>query len=138
MKILRIIPALILLLPVIACSAQSEKKDIATSSSGNIEAYYFHFTARCVTCRTVEAQTKVIIETLYPEMIKQGKITFQSVNLDDPSSKELAEELQISGQTLLLVKGKQKINITNEGFLYAVSQPDKLEAVIKEKIDSLL
>ena len=103
-----------------------------------IEAYYFHFTARCSTCRTVEAQAKESIEILYPDMINQGKITFQSINLEDASSKELAERLQISGQTLLLVKGDQKINITNEGFMYAVSQPDKLTTVIKEKIDGLL
>ena len=138
MKIIKIILALTLLLPVVACNAQTEKKDVKTGSSDKIEAYYFHFTTRCATCRTVEAQAKENIETLYPDMINQGKITFQSINLEDASSKEIAEKLQISGQTLLLVKGDQKINITNEGFMYAVSQPEKLKAVIKEKIDGLL
>jgi len=138
MKTIKIILALTLLLPMVACNAQTEKKQVQTGSSDVIEAYYFHFTARCSTCRTVEAQAKESIEILYPDMINQGKITFQSINLEDASSKELAERLQISGQTLLLVKGDQKINITNEGFMYAVSQPDKLTTVIKEKIDGLL
>ncbi len=138
MRMIRIIVALAMFLPIIACSAQTEKKDVKRSSSDKIEAYYFHFTARCMTCKTVEAQAEKNIETLYPELVKQGKISFQSVNLDDASSKTIAEKLQISGQTLLLVKGDQQINITNEGFMYAVHQPEKFKAVIKEKIDSLM
>ena len=95
MKTIKIILALALFMPVVACNAQTEKKDVKTGSSDKIEAYYFHFTARCLTCRTVEAQAKESIEILYPELVKQGKITFQSVNLEDESSKELAEKLQI-------------------------------------------
>ena len=138
MGTIRIILAIAMFMPVVACSAQTEKKEVKTGSSDKIEAYYFHFTARCMTCKTVEAQAKQNIETLYPELVKQGKISFQSVNLDDASGKAIAEKLQISGQTLLIVKGNQKINITNEGFMYAVHQPEKLKAVIKEKIDSLM
>jgi len=37
-----------------------------------------------------------------------------------------------------LVKGDQKINLTNEGFLYAVTNPTKLKSIIKEKVDGLL
>jgi len=49
-----------------------------------------------------------------------------------------AEELGVSGQTLLIVSGDIKINITNEAFMYARSKPEKLKQVIKEKIDPLL
>jgi hypothetical protein len=138
MKTIRLFLAIALFIPFAACSAQTEKKDGNAASSDKIEAYYFHFTARCMTCKTVEEQARLDIETLYPERVKQGKISFRSVNLDDASSKEIAEKLQISGQTLLLVKGNQKINITNEGFMYAVHQPEKFKAIIKEKIDGLL
>lgn len=132
MKTIRIILAIVMFVPLFSCNAQSSKKDVTTNSTDKIEAYYFHFTNRCVTCRTVESEAKADIENLYG-----GKITFQSINLDDASSKVLAEKLQVSGQTLLLVKGSQKIDITNEGFMYAVHQPEKLKAVIKEKIDGL-
>ena len=138
MRTIRIMLALAMLMPVFACSAQTEKKNAKTVLSDKIEAYYFHFTARCMTCKTVEAQAKEDIESLYPEMVRQGGISFQSINLDDASSKELADRLQISGQTLLIVKGNQRINLTNEGFMYAVHQPEKFKAVIKEKIDGLL
>jgi len=127
-----------LLLPVLAVNAQNSKVKTAPTKSASVEAYYFHFNARCVTCNTVEAQAKADIELLYPELVKSGKVSFKAVNLDEAKGKAIGDRLGINGQTLLLVQGGKKINITNEGFLYAVSQPEKLKAVIKEKVDGLL
>ena len=122
-----------------SCNGQNNsKKEVAATKGDKVEAYYFHFTGRCVTCKTVEAEAKKNIETLYPEQVKLGKVTFQAINLDEDSSKELAEKLGISGQTLLIVSGNQKINITTDGFMYARSNPDKFKQIIKEKIDKLL
>jgi hypothetical protein len=132
-KIMMFSFALVMLTGSWSCIAQTDKKDSKSNASTKVEAYYFHYSARCVTCKAVEAEAKADIESLYG-----GKVTFQSVNLDDASSKALAEKLQIGGQTLLIVKGDIKINITNEGFMYARNNPEKFKAVIKEKVDALL
>lgn len=113
-------------------SAQNSKKENAASASNKVEAYYFHFNTRCETCRAVEAQAKTDILSLYP-----GEATFTAINLDDASSKPIAEKLKISGQTLLIVKGAKKLNLTNEGFLYATTNPAKLKSIIKQKVDAL-
>jgi len=124
----RILVILVLFVSVIfEGNAQS-----GTKPSG-VEVYYFHFTARCETCRTVESETKADIQNLYG-----GQVSFRAINLDDASSKAIAEKLKISGQTLLIVKGDKKINLTNEGFLYAMTNPAKLKSIIKQKVDSLL
>jgi len=112
--------------------AQNSKKENPASVSNKVEAYYFHFNIRCVTCRAVEAQAKTDILSLYP-----GEATFTAINLDDASSKPIAERLRISGQTLLIVKGDKKINLTNEGFMYATTNPAKLKSIIKQKVDAL-
>jgi hypothetical protein len=141
MKTLKILLALTFIVPILSCNGQQDKKVTPSSSlasSDKIEAYYFHFTARCTTCKTIEASTKENLETLYPNQVKQGFITFQSVNLDDATNKPLAEKLGVSGQTLLLVRGDQKINLTNDGFMYAVVKPEKFKEIINEKIDGLL
>jgi hypothetical protein len=135
---IRLFLAIVLVLPFVACNAQSTKETTTAGSSDKVEAYYFHFNARCITCKTVEAEAKADIETLYPEQVKSGKISFKAINLDEPSSKTIAEKLGVNGQTLLLVSGSQKINITNEGFMYARTNPEKFKAVIKEKVDGLL
>jgi hypothetical protein len=140
MKTFRLIITLLLIAPFIACTAQTSNKETkaASNNSDKIEAYYFHFTARCTTCITIEARAKENLKTLYPNQFKQGLITFQSLNLEEASSKPLAEKLGVSGQTLLLVKGDQKVNLTNEGFLYAVAKPEKFKEIINEKVDGLL
>lgn len=130
MKRLKLILA-VAIIPFITSFSQQTKTD-NKSTSTKIEGYYFHYTQRCVTCKTVEAQAKENIKTLYGE-----NASFQSVNLDEDSGKALAEKLKVSGQTLLVVKGNSKVNLTNDGFLYARSNPEKFKTIMKTKIDKL-
>jgi hypothetical protein len=124
---------LMLVMSSFSANAQTAKKETAVSASNKVEAFYFHNTSRCVTCKTVEAEAKADLESLYGT-----QVTFQSLNLEDDSTKPIADKLKVSGQTLLLVKGDQQINITNEGFMYARTNPAKFKKIIKEKVDKLL
>jgi hypothetical protein len=139
MKNLIITGVLALSLLVISCNGKPEKKQPVAAVSGNdVEVYYFHNTIRCTTCLTIEAEARKNIELLYPEMYKEGKISFTSLNLEEATGKTMSEKLGVSGQTLLIVSANQKINITTDGFLYAVVKPDKFREVIKGKIDPLI
>lgn len=142
MKTLPNIILIVMTLFSLSCSSQSSRQTVVSQSaadnSDKIEAYYFHFTARCVTCRTIEADTKKNLENLYPEQVRTGLLTFQSLNLDEEPSRVIAKQFGVSGQTLLLVKGAQKINLTTEGFLYAVPNPDKFKQILNEKVEFLL
>jgi hypothetical protein len=123
----------------IYCSAQTSQKPVAVNSkNGDVEVYYFHMTVRCVTCKAVEAEARKNVEMLYPDQVKAGKISFIALNLEEATGKSMGEKLGVNSQTLLIVKDDQKINITNEGFLYAVSQPQKFTAVMKSRIDPLI
>ena len=122
----------LIIMSSLICNAQTAKKE--TTITGNqVEAYYFHNTVRCETCRTVEAEAKADLMNLYGD-----QVTFKALNLEDDATKPIAEKLKVSGQTLLIVKGDQKINLTNEGFLYAVTNPAKFKSIIKAKVDPLL
>ena len=119
----------------ISCSAQSENKNKSQnlSNADKVEVYYFHFTRRCATCNAVESVSKEAVAELYGD-----KVNFTGYNLDEEAGQTKGKELQVSGQTLLIISGDTKIDITNEGFMNARSNPDKLKAIIKEKIDPLL
>ena len=136
MKSLNIILSLILFVGLnISCNAQQEKKannsDLAVTES--VEVFYFHNTRRCVTCQAVESVSKDLVEELY-----RDKVTFLAYNLEEKDGKAKAGELGVSGQTLLIVSGETRINVTNEGFLNARSNPEKFKQIMKEKIDPLL
>lgn len=123
----------------ISCIAQTNAKPASSvSKTGDVDVYYFHMTVRCTTCKTVEAEARKNVEMLYPEQYKSGKISFTSLNIEEPSGKAAGERLGVNSQTLLIVKGDQKINLTNEGFLYAVNKPQKFSEIMKSKIDPLL
>lgn len=119
----------------ISCSAQADKNnETADVKQGdNVEVYYFHSSRRCETCKAVEDVSKTSIAELYGETV-----SFTGYNLDEPEASKIAEELEVSGQTLLIVSGDTKINITNDGFMYARSNPEKLKQIIKGKIDPLI
>jgi hypothetical protein len=114
-------------------NAQTAKKETTGPATNKVEAFYFHNTSRCVTCKTVEAEAKADLESIYGT-----QVTFKSLNLEEDATKPIAEKLKVSGQTLLIVKGDQKINLTNEGFMYARTNPAKFKKIIKEKVDKLL
>ncbi len=125
----------------ISCNNQQSGKPaetVAVTGDGPVEVIYFHGTSRCVTCKTVEAEAKSNIETLYAEHVSAGKISFASVNIDEPEGKAVAGRVGVDGQCLMIVKGDHKENIINDGFLYAVKQPEKFREIMKEKIDKLL
>jgi hypothetical protein len=121
-----------------SCEAQNKQKQSEKALSEKVEVYYFHYTRRCVTCNTVESETKKHLETLYPELVKNGKISFTSINLEEASSKAIAEKCGATGQSLLIVSGNKKTDLTQAGFMYARSQPEKLKAQIKSTIDPLV
>ncbi len=118
-----------------SCHAQDDnsKKNTEVSKTDEIEVFYFHYTRRCVTCKAVEDVSKEAVAELYGEMIP-----FTGYNLEEQEGKDKGQDLGISGQTLLIVSGDTKINITNEGFMYARSNPEKLKQIISEKINALL
>jgi len=139
MKNLFVAGILALLFSGVSCNAQTDKMQKVTAVSGNdVEVYYFHMTTRCVTCKTVEAEARRNVEMLYADKVKSGNISFTSLNLEEATGRSMGEKLGVNSQTLLIVSGDQKINITNDGFLYAVSQPQKFTEVMKSKIDPLL
>ncbi|SHI56961.1 hypothetical protein SAMN05444280_103166 [Tangfeifania diversioriginum] len=97
-----------------------------------VKAYYFHTSRRCMTCKTVEKVSAESLKELYGD-----KIQLKSVNLDNKENEELAESLEVGGQSLLFVNGNKKIDITTDGFMNAVRNPEKLKAKIKETVESL-
>ncbi|MBS0000454.1 MAG: hypothetical protein KFF73_15850 [Cyclobacteriaceae bacterium] len=123
-----------------SCDAQTSTQhgEEMQIQAETVDVYYFHFAWRCVTCTTVEAEAREAVETLYPQLYKDKKITFEAVNLDEDSGRKMAEEYGVSGQSLLIVSGSEKADLIREGFMYARTDPDKFRQAIKQQIDGML
>jgi hypothetical protein len=139
MKAIKLMFLLLVAVSVSACYAQTSQDQKSTGvDTDELQVYYFHFTKRCATCNAVENEAKLAIEMFYADQVKEGNIAFTSLNLEEEDGKKMAEQLKVSGQTLLLVKGDQMVNLTNEGFMNARTKPDKFHEILKSNIDKLL
>ena len=114
--------------------AQTSNEEVKASQVG---VYYFHFERRCNTCISVENNSKKAVEELYPEQVKSGEYFFQSVNLDEESGKTLGEKMGVGMQTLLVVHGDNKVDITGEGFMY-VDNYERLKSEMKKAVEKSL
>ncbi len=116
-------------------NAESKKeKKVVVKQNSEISVYYFHFTRRCITCNAVEKISKELIKEKY----ESKNVKFFEYNLDEDTSKEIANKLKVSGQTLLVVKGKKKIDLTQKAFMYAKNEPDKLKKILIETLNKLI
>jgi hypothetical protein len=103
-----------------------------------VEVYYFHFSRRCMTCNNVEKVSKTAVETLYPQQVKSGEIFFKSVNLDEKDGEAIGKKYKIEGQTLIVIAGAKRVDLTDKGFMYANDSPEKLKAEIKKAVDGMM
>lgn len=135
----------ILFMGVVAISTQScnsattdnttsEKETLAENQElGKVKAYYFHATRRCATCQAVEAVSKETIKEYYGD-----KVTFESINRDEEKENPLMTKYKVNGQTLLIINGEKKVDLTNDAFLNARTNPDKFKRKLKSTIDSMM
>ncbi|HCT94095.1 MAG: hypothetical protein A2X19_03440 [Bacteroidetes bacterium GWE2_39_28] len=130
---------LIMSLSGISCNSQvkKDKENIVAAVSGNIEVYYFHYTRRCVTCETVEENTKLAIENINKKRVGGDAIVYHVLNLDDVASKGVADKFKIGGQSLIVTMADKKVDITGNAFINAKS-PAKIEEEISKATNKLL
>lgn len=122
---------------VFATGIKNEKPAFSPEEK-KVEVYYFHNTRRCATCQAVEDETKKALEQFYPTQMKDGFVTFLSINLEEGDNEAFAEKLGVSGQTLLFVAGDKKVDLTNDAFMYANTKPEKLQKAIRKTVDEML
>ena len=69
-------------------------------------AYYFHSTRRCPTCRKIEAQAQEAVQTGFAEELKQGRLAWRPVNLEEPGNEHFAAEYKVTGSSLVIAEVK--------------------------------
>jgi len=103
-----------------------------------VDVYYFHFSRRCKTCLNVEKVTRESVESLFPDQVKKGEITFQSINLDEEEGEAIGKKCNVEGQTLMVICGDKSVNLTDKAFLYANGRPEKLKEEIKSAVEEVM
>ena len=75
-----------------------------------IIAYYFHRTARCHSCLTIEEYARQAIETGFALELQDGVVEWRPVNIEQKGNEHFEIDYSLSAQSLVVVKienGKQ-------------------------------
>lgn len=138
-----LIVALFALVAITACNNSGSKKTDAakaetttvTSDVSTVNVYYFHGKARCKTCIAVGDVAK---ETIEKAFAGNDKVKFTEINTSEKGSEALVEKYEVTWNALIIAKGDQSKDLTEQAFATAVGNPEKLTEDIKTTVNSLL
>lgn len=135
MNVLRLL-SILMFFSLIGLELSAKKTDANQSEKEITKVYYFHKNRRCPTCMAIEKQTrKVLKEDTYAAAKDNKELEFKSMNSENSVHSKLVKELKVNGSALIILKGDEKIDLTNQAFLNARNQPEKFQVILREALD---
>ncbi|MDL2251573.1 nitrophenyl compound nitroreductase subunit ArsF family protein [Odoribacter sp. OttesenSCG-928-J03] len=113
-------------------SAETKTQSMDTST---VNVYYFHGKQRCKTCMAVGEVTEKSIKELYAG---NSQVKFTEVKTDEIQNTSLVEKYEVTWNALIIAKGDDHIEITQEAFANALNNSEKLTDLIKTEVDKRL
>ena len=141
--------ALFMLLAAItfsACGSGNEKKteasvetsvqttevtSVASVDPSTVYVYYFHGKQRCKTCIAVQKFAAEAVSQIYGD---SQEVQFMEVMTDETSNKELVEKYGVTWNALIVAKGDDHIDMTQDAF----ANPEGVKELLKSEIDRRL
>ncbi len=109
-----------------------QKQTVTTVDASVVNVYYFHGKQRCKTCIAVGDLAKKTIEEAYSG---NNKIKFIEVDTSDKRFEDLVNKYEVSWNALIIAKGDNSVDITEQAFANALNNPDVLSDLIKKEVN---
>jgi hypothetical protein len=66
--------------------------NVSSGPADRVDVVYFHRTQRCHTCLYAEEQTRYTLETYFKDELASGRVTFQSINVQDEANADIVKK----------------------------------------------
>ncbi len=119
---------------VMSCKNSTENNDLKEPDA-KVIVYYFHGEQRCATCNAVEEVTKSTIEEYFAD---NEDVAFVVVDFSKDENEELANKYEIAFSSLIIVSDEEVIDLTDDAFANARSNPDALEEIVINQVNKYL
>jgi len=113
-------------------SQTQEKQTFTTADISVVNVYYFHSKQRCRTCVAVGDLAKQTIEETFAG---NNNVKFIEVDTSDKQFEDLVNKYEVSWNALIIAKGDNSVDITEQAFANAVNNPDILSDLLKREIN---
>lgn len=70
----------------------------AADGLGPVVVYYFHGYQRCSACVRTEKMLRAAVKEAFPAEMKEGKVAFRNVNVEDPANADLVERFHVTAR----------------------------------------
>jgi len=104
-------------------------------------AYYFHGNARCPSCLKIERYSFEAIQGKFSQQIKEGKIEWKVVNVDEGPNAHYIQEYKIFTKSLVLSQlkdGKQVHWINCEKIWDLLGDQGQFMAYVQGEVDGII
>lgn len=139
----RILFLLTLMSGLMSCVNNSESAAQAKNSVKNhVEVIYFHGKQRCATCVAIERHAKEVVDAMFANEVKDGKVVFKIVDISTPEGEALADKYEVTWSSLFVnawKEGKEtRNNMTEFAFGNARRNPDSFKKGLSAQIRQAL
>ncbi len=121
-------------------SSKSSGIAIRPEDVDRVDVIYFHPRFRCVSCSDVEKYAREVIRDDFAKEVKDGKLVFRSLGIDDPKNGKLVGELGVTGSSLFLVAsgaGRREHSEIKSVWLHW-NDPARCKDIIHSEINRIL
>lgn len=122
-------------LMLVSCGNGTQKKSVEQTDNSTVNVYYFHGKQRCKTCVAVGNVTKETVKTTFAN---NSNVKFTEILIAEKEFENLIEKYEISWNALIIAKGDEYVDITNDAFATAVNSPEVLANQIKTEVNKFL
>jgi len=131
-----IVLALMLIAAVTGCQSRGGgTTQTAAADLDVVSVYYFHGKARCMTCVAVGDVAKKTVETAFAG---NKKVRFVDLDNSEKANETLVKKYEVAWNALIIAKGDNSVEITQQAFATAVNNPQALENLIKDEVNKRL
>lgn len=131
-----IVLALMLIAAVTGCQSRGGgTTQTAAADPDVVSVYYFHGKARCMTCVAVGDVAKKTVETAFAG---NKKVRFVDLDNSEKANETLVKKYEVAWNALIIAKGDNSVEITQQAFATAVNNPQALENLIKDEVNKRL
>ena len=100
-----------------------------------VNVMYFRVQKRCAACNAVGDVAQRTVETIFGD---NNNVRYFEIDNTVRANRPLIEKYEVYWNALIIAKGETFVDITQRAFLNALSNPQLVENLIKQEINTLL
>jgi thiol-disulfide isomerase/thioredoxin len=103
--------------------------------------YYFMSTYRCPSCIYIEKTTESVVNSVFSNYVKNGRMVFKTINTDEPGNRHYDTDYKLYAQSVILsdIQNGKEVRWTNLDKVWKLLNNDKeFEAYITREIKTYL